>query len=52
MGEENKDEDKIRVEESTTVFVEFSMLLFFFFLIDLKALRLTNGKTEKGLEEK
>lgn len=51
MGEENKDEDKIRVEESTTVFVEFSMLLFFF-LIDLKALRLTNGKTEKGLEEK
>ena len=51
MGEENKGEDKIRLEESTTVFVEFSMLLFFF-LIDFNALRLTNGKTEKGLEEK
>ena len=50
VGEENKDEDKTRQEESTRVFVEFSMLIFFLF--DLKVLRLTNRKTEKGLEEK
>lgn len=30
IGEENKDEDKTRLEESTRVFVEFPMLIFFF----------------------
>ena len=50
IGEENKDKDKTRLEESTRVFVEFPMLIFF--LIDLMALRLTNRKTKKGLEGK
>lgn len=52
VGEENKDEDKTRLGRVNQSLCGVFNAGIFFFLIDLKALRLTNRKTKKGLEEK